>query len=999
MSKQRPSRRGSNAKGHGPAGGRSDSTEKKLSSHALWQGLLAVLVIAAAGSVAYFSSFQGTYVFDDTTSIPQNPHIRSLWPIWEAMKAPTQQTADGRPILCLSLAINYRISQLREWSYHLVNLIIHLGTALLLYGIVRRTLLTDGLSGRFTRSAWLLALLCAALWMLHPLNTGSVTYIIQRAESLMGLFYLLTLYLAIRSFTDSAHRRWWQLGAVLACAIGMGCKEVMFTAPIMVLIYDMVFISRGPVAPLRRQPIFYGLLSATWLILIALVAQGPRVDSVSFGFSDLTAIDYAVTQCNVIIHYFKLAFWPTKLALDYDWPIARSFGQYAANGVLLLAILGATVVLTIRRPKWGFLGLWIFLILGPTSSFLPIATEVAAEHRMYLPLIGFIVAATIGSHVLIGRITAIAANFRIPLLLAGLLGAVSLGTVYGTLTYQRNLDYSSRTRIWQDTVDKLPANSRAHHNLGVAMADEDRHDQAIVHYTKAIEIKPTYLAAINHRGTSYNHLGRYREALADFEKVLSIDAHNTKAQIGRGVAAEALGDLEGAIGRFTEAIKSNPRSAIAYSNRGSSYDRKELYDLAIADFTKAIQLDPTYSQAYQNRGATYVHKGDYEKSLPDYTKAIELTSNNADAYSNRGTAYNKLGRHDEALADFSKALALDPKLPEAYRGRAQVFVETKQWAQAMADYDKAIELQPDGAGGYIGRGVAHSTMGNYPEAINDLLKAVELAGDDQSAYNNLALAYRNQGMLDESEKAFTRAIELAPTIAATYNNRGICYGRKSNYQLAIQDFNKALELDPSYGFAYNNRGMAYGKQGLYDLAIADFDKAIELNPGFTGAYINRCSARNGKGDVEGALADAKAAIKINPNYSEAHFAAGRILDGQHRYGQAIKHYRQGLQIRPNSPTQLKELAWILATSPDESVRDGNEAVRLATSACRMTQYKYYWIVDALAAAQAEAGKFDDAAKTAQRALELAKSAQQEKYARDINARIELYMNRTPFRRQ
>jgi len=185
-----------------------------------WRTIAAAAVIILAGAISYSNSFGGTYIFDDTTSIPKNPYIRSLWPIWDAMKGPSQQTVDGRPILCLSLAINYKISGLDVWSYHLVNLLIHLGCGLLLYGIVRRTLLTEKLAGTFGRAAWPLALVVAVIWLVHPLNTGSVTYMIQRAESLMGLFYLATLYLAIRGYTSpgdgGSRRRWRRAGSAWA---------------------------------------------------------------------------------------------------------------------------------------------------------------------------------------------------------------------------------------------------------------------------------------------------------------------------------------------------------------------------------------------------------------------------------------------------------------------------------------------------------------------------------------------------------------------------------------------------------------------------------------------------------------------------------------------------------------------------------------------------------------------------------------------------------------
>jgi hypothetical protein len=240
------------------------------------------------------------------------------------------------------------------------------------------------LSGRFAQAATGIALAAALIWTIHPLQTESVTYIVQRAESIMGLFYLLTLYCVIRG-AGSARPMAWYVLAVLACLLGMASKEVMATAPLVVLLYDRTFLSGTFQGALRRRWPLYVALTCTWGLLAYLVAGSTdRGGSAGFGLS-VTVWQYALTQLGVITHYLGLAFWPAGLVFDYGWPIASSVGQILPGAIVISLLLAGTIWALIRYPAAGFLGACFFLILAPTSSFVPV-TDAAFEHRMYLPL-------------------------------------------------------------------------------------------------------------------------------------------------------------------------------------------------------------------------------------------------------------------------------------------------------------------------------------------------------------------------------------------------------------------------------------------------------------------------------------------------------------------------------------------------------------------------------------------------------------------------------------
>src|SRR6266850_6914087 len=239
-----------------------------------WRWLAPLLLVCAA-LLAYQNSFTGPFIFDDPLSIQDNPTIQHLWPIWQVLSPPHRGglTVEGRPLINLSLAVNYALGGLDVWGYHAVNLTIHVLAGLTMLGVVRRTLLQPRFRGRFGAAANELALAVAVLWTVHPLQTESVTYIVQRAESFMGLFYLLTLYCFIRGAESPQPRRWYAL-CVSACALGMASKEVMASAPLMVLLYDRAFVSGSFQEAWRRRWRLFLALAATWVLFGCLLLIG-----------------------------------------------------------------------------------------------------------------------------------------------------------------------------------------------------------------------------------------------------------------------------------------------------------------------------------------------------------------------------------------------------------------------------------------------------------------------------------------------------------------------------------------------------------------------------------------------------------------------------------------------------------------------------------------------------------------------------------------------------
>ncbi len=609
--------------------------------------------MVAAGLLAYHNSFTGPFIFDDSTAIVQNPTIRHLWPIWQPLSPPHQATVQGRPVVNLSLAINYAIGGLDVRGYHALNVAIHILAGLTLFGVVRRTLLQPKLSERFGTVADELALAVAVLWTVHPLQTEAVTYVIQRCESLMGLFFLLTLYCFIRG-AGSPRPRWWYGLCVSACALGMASKEVMVAAPLIILLYDWVFLGSSFRELWRRRTALYAGLAATWLILAALVVTTPHVNT-GLGIEGLTPWSYLKTEAGVILYYLRLCVWPDPLVIDYlDWPIARSLKDYLIPGMVVAGLLGTTVWAFRRRPWLGFLGAWFFLILAPTSSFLPSLGEVVAERRMYLPLAAVVVLAVMAIYAWAGRRS-------MPVY-------VVLAAGLGFLTVQRNDDYRSELAIWADAVAKRPDSARTQYSVGLALAEAGRVGEAIGHYDRALRIKPDLPYVHYELGLALAKLGRVQEAVAHWKETLRLKPDYAEAHNNLGLALVQLGDVQEGIEHYDRALRIKPDYAEAYNNLGVALAQTGRIPEAVDHFEQALRIKPEYAEAECNLGLALSQAGKLEEGIEHYEQALRINPNYAAAHYNLGAAFEQAGRVGEAVSQYEQALRGKPDF-EAARNR------------------------------------------------------------------------------------------------------------------------------------------------------------------------------------------------------------------------------------------------------------------------------------------------------------------------------------------
>ncbi len=651
-----------------------------------WRQVLLPLLLVAVVAAAYSNSFFGAFLFDDIYHIVENERIRQLWPPWDLL------TVD-RPVVELSLAVNYVLGGLEPWGYHAFNLVVHILATLTLFGLVRRTITANAecgmivtlseAKGLFSRwrcfaslsmtpliphspfsihhSAVVIAFAVALLWAVHPLQTQSVTYVIQRGESLMGLFYLLTLYCAIRGL-HSTRRFGWYGAAIVACALGMASKAVMVTAPVMVFIYDLVFLRRGVS---RRRWVLYGGLIATWGVLWACGVTGEVLDSgaqrshVGFGYQGITPLEYAATQPGVILNYLRLSLWPIGLCLDYDWPIATTAIAIVPPALVVLLLLGAMAWGLVRRSWLGFAGAWFWVILAPTSSFIPIK-DLAFEHRMYLPLAAVIAVVVLGGHTFLQRILHQLSAGRGFIRLIENVVVVVAATVLAYSTFQRNKDYRSDLAMWKDIAAKRPHNARARVAVGNALLAGNRVDEAIAAFREAVAIRPDFADGHCALGMGLARKGALDEAVNAYQDSLRLDPMHAKANYNLGNALSRQGRIDESIRSFRASLRIQPRFADAHCNLGNALAAQGKLDEAIMEYRETIRLKPGLANAHKGLGDALVQLGRVDEGIAAFREAIRIQPGYANAHANLAAAHLDRGEYEVAAKHAWEALRIDP---------------------------------------------------------------------------------------------------------------------------------------------------------------------------------------------------------------------------------------------------------------------------------------------------------------------------------------------------
>ena len=639
------------------------------------------LVLVVIGIWLYLDSLDIPFIFDDRSAIVGNLDIRQLWPPTWALPSPFDHApTNSRPLTSLSLALNYAIDGLVVRSFRYGNLTIHILCSLVLFRLMLHTC-----SGSVAR-----AFTVAVLWLVHPLNSQCIHYIVQRSESLMALCYMLTLYCAARYIQQSSRR--WHLAAMAFCALGMASKEVMVTAPVAVLLYDRVFAAPSLCRALALRWRLYGSLGATWTILAVLAIDDPHGTTAGFDGS-VSSLVYLSNQCVVVADYLQKIVWPLPAILDYGYPRPLPFWSYAPQGFLLLLLLLWSGRATLERRPAGLAILFFFLVLAPTSSVVPLTSEVGAERRVYLAAIGPL-------SLLVYGIGGLIDNWRGEKNRARLLGGGLALITFAYLaihTYDRHAAYSTPQKIWEGAVRAVSDNPRAHNNLGAILQSQGDTVQAVLHYRRALALLPDDPAALYNLARLLVAQGDSSRADSLFRRALERKPDFPQAHADYGSLLYDRGQNIEAERHFRLALHFDRRLAIAQFNVGALLQHRGEIDSAEVYYLSGLALAPDNAKIHLNLGQVRRTQGRLDEARRHYQRAIVLDSAFVAAHLSLGHLYFAAEKFDAAEASYRRALAMAPDEPRAHNSIGTVLAMRQRYTQARHHYEQALRLDPNHA--------------------------------------------------------------------------------------------------------------------------------------------------------------------------------------------------------------------------------------------------------------------------------------------------------------
>jgi Tfp pilus assembly protein PilF len=586
----------------------------------------AVTIIAATVTFAYSNTFQVPFVFDDTHNIIDNPKIKfSSITSAGLLEAARESPSKWRLVSNISFALNYFYGQRDLYGYHLVNLLIHIATALLFYFLALKTVRLPIFSGKDDHAAEI-ALFASLLWALHPVQTNAVTYIVQRMTSLAAFFSVgaLLFYVQGRLRRDFPLVRYlFYGGAILCFGLALLSKENAAMLPVIVAGYEVFFL-RDSFSLEKEWRKFFGVaISALFCVgIIGWLYLGNANIFQSlmggYGSRDFTMVERLLTESRVLVYYLSLLLLPlpSRLNLDYDFLLSKTIVSPPQTFLALGWVAGLVVLIVILYRRGhrlaGFSLFWFLASLVIESSFVPL--ELVFEHRLYLPAMF----PALGCSWLVFGL----ARSRVNISRVALVAAVSLCLLF---TWQRNALWATPYDFWMDAVAKSPGKARVHSSFAFALKKKGDYAAAQQHYQKAIEIDPEYGVAYWNLGLLYKDRGLFKQAIAVLQE---------------GILRDPLSDTYYALG-------------LVYGQIGD-------YRGAIRQAELALHGDPAHLRALVIMGISYDELGDLETAYQKFDDARRSGHDTSNLFYNWAITCNKMGRRDEALAKLEEGLRLHP---------------------------------------------------------------------------------------------------------------------------------------------------------------------------------------------------------------------------------------------------------------------------------------------------------------------------------------------------
>jgi tetratricopeptide (TPR) repeat protein len=653
-----------------------------------WQNnklsIVAALFLVAV--LTYSNTFLGSFHFDDSSSITINfaiknfRDLKSIWSFW-----PT------RFLTYLTIALNYRFWGLNVLGYHIFNFILHLGCAVLVWCLMMLTFRTPSIKKEgIIPYAMPISLFVSCVFLLHPIQTQAVNYIIQRSTLLAAFFYVATLCLYVRARLQQTENRGQHIhklyysGACLTAVICMFCKEMAISLPFAICVYEFCFFRKDKGFNLKYSiPFFIIVLIIPITMLVTNSVDFKEMHRVTEDSPGISIGNYFMNEFRVMVTYMRLLFLPVNQNLDYNYPVAKTIFQAPIifSFLLLFCILMAAAMLLNRYRLISFGIFWFFITLLPESGFIPIK-DLIFEHRLYLPAMGFALFLVSGLYYL--------SKGRRQKFITAMLILLSIS--YSIMTYNRNKVWQNELTLWNDAVRKSSGKARAYKYRGLAYMQAKEYDLALSDFSKVLQLEPNNAEPYNNRGVIYMERKKYAQAMSDFNQSIRINPNGAEAYNNRGLIFFEQKDYSKAISDFKKALSVDKNSPEAYYNLGRAYIYTGRNQEAIQLFEELLKMDPRSSEGYNNIAIIYGSMGAHEKVIELCQKAIRFNPKYSTAYMNLGSAYGALGDYEKAIYYLKKAISINPLIACAYSNLAAAYYFKNEYALAIKNCDYAIKL-------------------------------------------------------------------------------------------------------------------------------------------------------------------------------------------------------------------------------------------------------------------------------------------------------------------
>ena len=726
------------------------------------RGLVCGVLLIVVGLGIYVNSIHNPFIFDDLRSIVDNDDIKKMWPpTWAPSENAHYPPVNSRPLVSFSLALNYAIGGLSVTGYHLFNLGIHLLSSLVLFSALwqllrweDRVLPAGGPSGMDSCRFGSGVDGASSSQPEHQLHCSAERAVGRVVLPAYNPFFHPEIsdgvsHLEPGSGRSVRRRHGQQGGDGNGPDHGSGLASILCGAD-----------SAGLPQALR---------GATWLILLALQWSDPHGSSIGFG-GRVSPWIYALNQCWAVPHYLKLAIWPDPLVLDYGFPdMTLTLASVGSEAGLLILMLGATLFGIWKRSSLGLLGLWFLLILAPSSSFVPIANEVAAERRVYISLAAVSVLVVWIIYRGIGMFesnhqTATGTRFRRNEVLGGLV-VIGVASGLGYRTVVRNVEHQEEIAVWRSSVAAVPENPRAHNNLGVLLKSGGRLAEAIERYRHALRLKPDYAEASYNLGNAMEMTADLEGAVYHYRQALKADPEYAKAHNNLGLVLKSKGRLHEAIGHYRQALRLNPGAAESHNNLVGALEATGQADSAVAAYRRALGLRADYAEAHQNLANLLKRRGRVQDAVRHYRQAIAIDSNFVEAHNNLGVALGGQGEREKAIHHFRRAVHFDPEYARAHNNLGNLLKSAGEIASAIEHYETALRIDPAFAEAHNNLGVVLGASRRSEASIHHFERAVELDSSYARARHNLGVALHIAGRLDEAIDQYEQALKIDPNLA------------------------------------------------------------------------------------------------------------------------------------------------------------------------------------------------------------------------------------------